>query len=62
MLIRIAGFIDRIAEKAARRNLEDGTVGPVLTWTTDGMLGHVEWLLKIPGEPSLPHLVVLSHC
>ena len=25
-----------------------------MTWTTDGMLGHVEWLPKIPGEPPLP--------
>ncbi|KAK9861812.1 hypothetical protein WJX84_005199 [Apatococcus fuscideae] len=48
-----AGFVDKIAERASRRKMEDGTVGPVLTWTTDGMLGHVEWLLKIPGAKVL---------
>ena len=29
--------------------MDDLTVGPVLTWSTEAMLGHVDKLLKIPG-------------
>lgn len=29
--------------------MKDLTVGPVLTWSTEAMLGHVDKLLKIPG-------------
>ncbi len=32
-----------------RRKLEDLTVGPVLSWTTEAMLGHAQKLLTIPG-------------
>ncbi len=32
-----------------RRKLSDLTVGPVLTWTTDAMLAHVDKLLALPG-------------
>ncbi len=38
-------------------------MGPVLTWTTDAMLGHAERLLQIPGEhPWIPiaALVLIS--
>lgn len=34
---------------ACRRKLEDLTIGPVLSWTTDAMLAHAARLLKIPG-------------
>jgi hypothetical protein len=34
---------------AARRKLEDLSIGPVLTWTTRAMLDHVDRLLQIPG-------------
>eukprot|EP00884_Botryococcus_braunii_P001748 jgi/Botrbrau1/11574/Bobra.60_1s0024.1 len=44
-----AGLEKRLAERAAARKLEDLTVGPVLTWTTEAMLGHLDRLLKIPG-------------
>lgn len=32
------------------RKLEDLTIGPVLTWTTDAILGHAKKLLAIPGR------------
>lgn len=44
-----AGIEKKIAELAARRKLDDLTVGPVLTVTTKRMLDHVAALLKIPG-------------
>ena len=31
--------------------MDDLSIGPVLTWTTDAMLGHMEKLLQLPGEP-----------
>lgn len=30
--------------------MKDQTIGPILSWTTDAMLGHVEKLKKIPGS------------
>lgn len=35
------GLYDKLAALAARRKLEDLTVGPVLTWTTEALLAHV---------------------
>ena len=29
--------------------MKDDTIGPVITWTTEAMLGHVDKLLQIPG-------------
>ena len=43
------GFFDRIAKLAARRNLAELTVGPVLTQTTEQMLEHAEALASLPG-------------
>jgi len=34
---------------AARRKLEDLTVGPILTWTNDKINEHIKKLLEIPG-------------
>ncbi len=43
------------------RKLSDLTIGPVLTWTTDAMMSHVDKLLKIPGEPDThAHNVITS--
>jgi len=41
--------VDKLAQKAAGRNTEDQTIGPILSWTTEAMLGHVEALRMIPG-------------
>lgn len=44
-----AGLIERMGEIASQRKLEDLSLGPVLSHTTDEMLSHMETLLKIPG-------------
>lgn len=46
-------LISKLKDLAARRKLEDLTVGPVLTVTTEAMLEHVKKLLKIPGSKLL---------
>ena len=38
-----------MAQRAASRNMEDQTIGPILSWTNDAMLGHVEKLQSLPG-------------
>lgn len=44
-----AGLEAALAARAATRKLEDLTVGPVLTWSTDAILAHTRRLLDIPG-------------
>ncbi|CAM9514361.1 unnamed protein product [Discosporangium mesarthrocarpum] len=48
-----SGFLGRLSSLAGRRRLSDLTVGPVLTVTTEGMLSHMESLLKIEGAKVL---------
>ncbi len=43
------GFLDQVKANAAKRNLDDLTVGPVLTHTTKGILDHTQRLASIPG-------------
>lgn len=45
----IAGIEDQIKSLAAKRSLKNDTIGPVITWTTEAMLAHVDKLLQIPG-------------
>lgn len=35
------GFLDDIKERASRRNLDDMTLGPVLSWTTAAMVEQI---------------------
>jgi 1-pyrroline-5-carboxylate dehydrogenase len=44
-----AGIIPKLKDLAARRKLEDLTVGPVLTWSNQKIKDHIDNLLKIPG-------------
>lgn len=44
-----AGLEDALRQRAARRSLEDLTIGPVLSWTTEAIQAHVRDLLRIPG-------------
>merc|ERR1712217_70429 len=44
-----AGFIDKIANIASKRKLEDLSIGPVLSHTTAEILAHKDRLLSIPG-------------
>ncbi|VFQ71549.1 unnamed protein product [Cuscuta campestris] len=46
-------LIKLMSELAARRKLDDLTVGPILTFTTEAMLGHMNKLLQIPGSKIL---------
>lgn len=43
------GLEEKLKGLAAKRNMKDETIGPVITWTTEAMLGHKDKLLKIPG-------------
>lgn len=44
-----AGLEAQLAQRAAARQLNDLTVGPVLSWTTDAILAHTRRLASIPG-------------
>ncbi|KAL8225650.1 hypothetical protein R6Q57_018207 [Mikania cordata] len=46
-------LLSQLTDLAARRKLEDLTVGPVLTVTTGAMLDHMKKLLQIPGSKLL---------
>ncbi|KAL9243217.1 hypothetical protein vseg_017130 [Gypsophila vaccaria] len=46
-------LVSKLQELASRRKLEDLTIGPVLTVTTETMLEHMKQLLKIPGSKLL---------
>ena len=50
---RKVDFLERLEALAKRRNLEDLTIGPVLSWTSDAILQHVDNLLKLPGAKLL---------
>ncbi len=50
----------KLAEQAAKRKLEDLTVGPVLSWTTEAMLAHIDRLLKIPGNATSQVLPIVG--
>ncbi|KAL2321949.1 hypothetical protein Fmac_026328 [Flemingia macrophylla] len=46
-------LLSKLKDLAGRRKLEDLTIGPVLTVTTDAMLEHTNKLLEIPGSKLL---------
>lgn len=46
-------LLPKLASLAARRKIDDLTLGPVLTWTNDRMLAHIEALLSIHGSELL---------
>mmetsp|Transcript_33130 Transcript_33130/g.76345 ORF Transcript_33130/g.76345 Transcript_33130/m.76345 type:complete len:413 (-) Transcript_33130:62-1300(-) len=48
-----AGLLDKIRQCASGRNLEDLSVGPVLTHTTESVLQHTKHLTSIPGASLL---------
>lgn len=39
-----SGLLAKLGELASRRKLDDLTIGPVLTWTTEAMQAHIERL------------------
>lgn len=42
-------LLPRLRELAARRNLDDLTLGPVLSWTNERMLSHIDAVTSISG-------------
>lgn len=48
-----SSLVPQLKELAERRKLDDLTVGPVLTVTTDRMMEHIDNLLAIPGSKLL---------
>jgi 1-pyrroline-5-carboxylate dehydrogenase len=48
-----SGLLDKIKELAGKRNLEDLTVGPTLTVTTQAFKNHTNRLASIPGAQVL---------
>ena len=46
-------LVPKLRELAARRKLDDLTLGPVLSWTTEQMLAHVRRTCAIPGASLL---------
>ncbi|KAF8390248.1 hypothetical protein HHK36_024773 [Tetracentron sinense] len=48
-----SSLISKMKELAERRKLEDLTIGPVLTCTTEVMLEHMNKVLQIPGSKLL---------
>lgn len=44
-----AGLVERMAEIASKRKLEDLSIGPILSHTTEEIMAHTKRLLEIPG-------------
>jgi 1-pyrroline-5-carboxylate dehydrogenase len=42
-------IVSKLAANAATRNMDDLTIGPVLTWSTEKILAHVDKVLQLPG-------------
>ncbi len=47
------GLVDKMKANAAKRSLDDLTIGPVLTHTTKNVMDHIERLLQITGSKVL---------
>jgi len=43
------GVVEKLAAQAAKRSLDGLTIGPVLTWTTEKILAHIERCMALPG-------------
>jgi 1-pyrroline-5-carboxylate dehydrogenase len=48
-----AGIVQKLKNNAAKRNLGDLTIGPILTHTTKNIMDHINALLQIPGSSIL---------
>jgi len=45
-----AGLVEKLKNNASKRKLEDLSIGPVLSHTTEEMIAHMNRLLEIPGS------------
>jgi len=43
------GLVEKLKAQAAKRNFEELTIGPVLTWPTQRILDHIDACLALPG-------------
>ena len=50
---RKTDVLDKMAAQASKRNLENLTVGPVITWTNERIAAHVEACLQLDGAELL---------
>lgn len=48
-----AELLPRLEKLAARRSLDDLSLGPVLTWTNEQMKAHIDAVLAVPGAKLL---------
>ena len=48
-----ARLLPKLEELAARRSLDDLSIGPVLTWSNDRIRKHVDAVLEVPGAELL---------
>ena len=46
-------LLPKLGELAARRNLDDLSLGPVLTWTNEQMKAHIDAVMGVPGAELL---------
>ena len=49
----VPGLLPKLKELAARRSLDDLTVGPVLSWTDEQIQGHIDAVLAVEGTELL---------
>jgi 1-pyrroline-5-carboxylate dehydrogenase len=43
------GIVDKLAQQAGKRSLDGLTIGPILTWSTQRILEHIDNCLALPG-------------
>lgn len=46
-------FLQLIEEQAAKRNLKDLTVGPILSWNNEKIKAHIDAVLELDGAKIL---------
>jgi len=49
----IDALLPKLSELAARRSLDDLSLGPVLTWTNEQMRAHLDAIMAVPGAELL---------
>jgi len=47
------GLLEKMAEQAAKRSLNNLTIGPVLTWNNDRIKAHLDAILELEGAKIL---------
>ena len=50
---RRSGLLEKMAEQAGRRSLDNLTIGPVLTWNNERIKEHLDAVLELEGAEVL---------